>query len=98
MHWSFPLEQVRPLVPSALELDAWDGRAWIGLVPFAMREIRSSWMPRRPSFDFLETNVRTYVHYRGEPGVYFILVNTKTAPSRELASKSLAVLNRMTRK
>jgi uncharacterized protein len=72
LHWSFPVEVVRPLVPAALELDTWDGRAWIGLVPFAMREIRSSWMPKRPSFDFLETNVRTYVHYRGEPGVYFM--------------------------
>jgi uncharacterized protein len=72
LHWSFPLEVVRPLVPSSLELDTWQGRAWIGLVPFAMREIRSSWMPRRPSFDFLETNVRTYVHHRGEPGVYFM--------------------------
>ncbi|HEY5946902.1 MAG TPA: DUF2071 domain-containing protein [Kofleriaceae bacterium] len=71
LHWSFPLDVVRPLVPAALELDTWDGRAWIGLVPFAMREIRSSWMPRRPRFDFLETNVRTYVHHRGEPGVYF---------------------------
>ena len=71
LHWSFPLDVVRPLVPAALEIDPWDGRAWIGLVPFAMREIRSSWMPRWPSFNFLETNVRTYVHQRGEPGVYF---------------------------
>jgi uncharacterized protein len=71
-HWSFPLEAVRPLVPSSLELDPWDGRIFVGLVPFAMEAIRSSWMPRPTALDFLETNVRTYVHHRGEPGVFFL--------------------------
>ena len=71
VHWTFPVDVVRPLVPPALELDAWDGRAWIGVVPFLMRDVRSAWMPRRLGLDFLETNVRTYVHHRGVPGVYF---------------------------
>lgn len=71
LHWTFPLALLRPLVPAALELDGWDGVAWVGLVPFKMEAIRSAWMPRAVGLDFLETNVRTYVHYRGEPGVYF---------------------------
>lgn len=71
LHWSFPREQIRALVPPSLELDCWDGRAWIGLVPFVMQAVRSSWMPRSTGLSFLETNVRTYVHRRGEPGVYF---------------------------
>lgn len=62
---------VRAVVPPELELDLWDGRAWVGLVPFTMQDIRLAWMPRRAGLDFLETNVRTYVHHRGEPGVYF---------------------------
>ncbi len=70
-HWAFPAEVVSPLVPPSLELDLWDGRAFVGLVPFAMESIRSSWMPRRAGLDFLETNVRTYVHHGGQPGVYF---------------------------
>lgn len=71
LHWSFPVEVLRPLVPAALDLDPWDGRAWVGLVPFTMQAIRSSWMPARAGLDFLETNVRTYVAHRGQPGVYF---------------------------
>ncbi|MBS2015707.1 MAG: DUF2071 domain-containing protein [Deltaproteobacteria bacterium] len=71
LHWTFPLEVVRPLVPASLELDAWEGRAWVGLVPFAMRAIRSSWMPESAGLDFLETNVRTYVVHDGVPGVWF---------------------------
>lgn len=72
VHWSFPAEEIRSLVPAGLELDLWDGRAWVGLVPFRMHAIRSSWMPARSGLDFLETNVRTYVHRAGEPGVFFL--------------------------
>ena len=72
VHWTFPAEVVRKLVPKSLELDLWDGEAWVGMVPFRMEHIRSSWMPKRAGLDFLETNVRTYVHHRGQPGVYFL--------------------------
>ena len=71
VHWSWPLDVLRPLVPNELELDPWDGRAWVGAVPFVMKDIRLSGLPRWSGMDFLETNLRTYVTYRGEPGVYF---------------------------
>ncbi len=73
LHWPVPHEALRPLVPPELELDAFDGQAWVGLVPFAMRTIRPwRWWPRALAFDFLETNLRTYVHVAGrDPGVYF---------------------------
>jgi uncharacterized protein len=70
-HWSFPPEIVRPLVPDVLELDLWEGRAWVGLVPFKMEDIRPSFVPRALALDFLETNLRTYVISRDEPGVWF---------------------------
>ena len=71
VHWSFPADVVRALVPPALELDLWRGRAWVGLVPFRMEATRTSWMPRGTGLTFLETNLRTYVHRDGAPGVYF---------------------------
>lgn len=71
VHWSFDAALVRALVPPALELDLWDGRAWVGLVPFRMEATRTRWMPRALGLDFLETNLRTYVHRAGMPGVYF---------------------------
>jgi len=45
---------VRPLIPAGLELDTFDGAAWIGLIPFEICNLRG--LP-----DFPETNVRTYV-------------------------------------
>ncbi|MBK9034230.1 MAG: DUF2071 domain-containing protein [Myxococcales bacterium] len=71
VHWSFDPAAVRALVPPELELDLWRGRAWVGLVPFRMEATRAAWMPRRTGLEFLETNLRTYVHRRGAPGVYF---------------------------
>jgi uncharacterized protein len=67
-----PAELVRPLVPARLDLDLWEGRALVGLVPFRMEGVRPWWLPGPLAQDFLETNVRTYVHRGGEgPGVYF---------------------------
>lgn len=71
VHWSFDPEVVRALVPRSLELDLWADRAWVGLVPFRMEATRTWWMPRALGMNFLETNLRTYVHHRGKPGVYF---------------------------
>jgi len=71
VHWTLPLDAVRPLVPKEIELDPWDGQAWVGMVPFRMARIRPSWLPSVMALDFLELNLRTYVHFRGRPAVWF---------------------------
>ncbi|MGE5191746.1 MAG: YqjF family protein [Deltaproteobacteria bacterium] len=84
VHWRLPAEVVRPLLPAELTLDTWEGDAWVGLVPFYMSRVRPWWSPPVPGVSyFCETNVRTYVHFRGrEPGVWFFSLD---------ASNSLAV-------
>ncbi len=72
VHWPVPVEALRPLVPNSLELDLYDGHAWVGVVPFAMEGVKPWWSPEIAAFSFLETNVRTYVHHNGEPGVFFL--------------------------
>ncbi len=73
LHWRLPAEALRPLVPAALEIDTFEGDAFIGVVPFTMTGVRPIWAPAVPGVsNFHETNVRTYVHHRGEnPGVWF---------------------------
>jgi uncharacterized protein YqjF (DUF2071 family) len=34
LHWPYDPTLVRPLLPRGLDLDTFDGAAWIGLVPF----------------------------------------------------------------
>jgi uncharacterized protein YqjF (DUF2071 family) len=71
-HWPIPPEVLRPLVPAVLPLDTFDGRAWLGIVPFWMSGVRPRGArgPLRLP-DFPELNVRTYVTVDGKPGVYF---------------------------
>lgn len=71
VHWYVPVDSLRALVPPQLELDLWQGQALVGVVPFAMQDVRPSWLPSLFALDFLETNTRTYVTYNGRPGVYF---------------------------
>lgn len=73
LHWEIPAEQLRPLVPAGLELDLYQGKAFVGLIPFTMSGVRPVGVPPIPFFSrFHETNVRTYVHVAGrDPGVWF---------------------------
>jgi uncharacterized protein YqjF (DUF2071 family) len=74
IHWRLPPSLLRPVVPRGLDIDTWDGDAWLGVVAFDMSGVRPWWSPRVPGVSaFHETNLRTYVHVAGRvPGVYFI--------------------------
>ncbi len=77
-HWQIPIDDLRPLVPKRLEIDTFDGQAYVALVPFEMRAIRPRWLPRWLAFNFYETNVRTYVIHNGRPGVYFFSLDANS--------------------
>ena len=77
MHWPVPVEQLRPLIPDALEIDTFKGQAWIAVVPFWMSGIRFRFtFPVPGTHTFPELNVRTYVKPKKKenperPGVWF---------------------------
>ncbi|MGH7852535.1 MAG: YqjF family protein [Candidatus Binatia bacterium] len=68
LHWPVSPQILRPLIPGELEIDTYDGSAWIGVVPFHMTRVRLRFMP---GLAFAELNVRTYVKFRGKTGVWF---------------------------
>ena len=73
LHWPVAEAELRKLVPPALEVDTFEGRAWVGLVPFTVSGARVRFLPPVPfASRFHEVNVRTYVRRQGrEPGVWF---------------------------
>src|SRR5262245_21157410 len=72
LHWAIEPDAVRAVLPKGLALDLYESTADVGVVAFGMEGVRPRFLPEALAFEFLETNVRTYVHVRGEdPGVYF---------------------------
>lgn len=73
LHWTVDRESIQRTLPPGLHADTFAGTGWLGIVPFAMRAVRPAGLPAiRPISDFLELNVRTYVHdAAGVPGVWF---------------------------
>lgn len=79
LHWRVDPAQMRELVPEPLELDLFDGSAWIALVPFRMEQNIFRGVPRLPGLaNFFECNVRTYVRFRGKSGVWFFSLDAQT--------------------
>lgn len=71
-HWPIDAQLLRPLIPRRLSIDTFEGTAWIGVVPFTMWNVRPPFTPPIPGLSsFHELNVRTYVEYKGTPGVWF---------------------------
>jgi uncharacterized protein YqjF (DUF2071 family) len=72
MHWPISIDLLRDLIPRSLELDTFDSQARLGIVPFRMTGVTPRGIPALPGFSkFAEINVRTYVTFRGKPGVWF---------------------------
>jgi len=65
-------DAIAGLLPPGLEVDCFDGAAYVGIVPFTIPLTRTARLgvPMAPAFH--EINLRTYVHRGGrDPGVWF---------------------------
>jgi uncharacterized protein YqjF (DUF2071 family) len=72
-HWPMDPDALRASIPPELELDTFEGRAYLGVVPFRMEDVGMRGLPAPPVLGaFPELNVRTYVRYRGQAGVWFL--------------------------
>lgn len=77
-HWAYQPEIVEALLPDGVELDTFEGNAYVGLVPFNMRNLRLRGLPPIPTTaNFAEVNVRTYVKSRGRSAVWFFSLDTQ---------------------
>jgi len=73
LHWEMDPAIIQEQLPPGLTVDTYDGKAYLGIVPFHMDNVRPSFCPTVPGLSwFLELNLRTYVHdENGVPGVWF---------------------------
>jgi uncharacterized protein YqjF (DUF2071 family) len=73
LHWPYEPAVVQRLLPDSLEVETFEDRAWVGVTPFLLEDLRTPVAPALPWFtSFPETNVRTYVRGPdGRDGLWF---------------------------
>ena len=78
LHWTFEPQIIANVLPPSLRVDTFEDKAWIGVVPFSMRNVRPRFLPSVPGLsNFPELNLRTYVvDEHGRPGVWFHSLDT----------------------
>ena len=71
-HWPVPASVLATLIPEGLQVDTFQGSAWLGMMPFWMDRIRVRGLPPIPGArSFPDLSLRTYVREErtGTPGV-----------------------------
>ena len=73
LHWPVAPNAVRSHVPGSLDLDLFEGAAWVTVVAFTVSRMRPTLLPPVPRLSNAhQINVRTYVHRDGVPGLWFL--------------------------
>ncbi len=95
MHWPVAAESLQQWLPERVEVDLFEGQAWIGIVPFRMSGVAPRFFPNLPWLSaFPELNVRTYVTVDNKPGVWFFSLDA-TNPVAVRAARYLFHLKYM---
>lgn len=83
LHWPFDPEVVRPLIPSAFDVDTFRGKAWVSLISFSIPAMRARGLPPVPGLSSAaETHIRTYVRGpEGTRGVWFFSLDIDPLPA-----------------
>lgn len=86
LHYTIDPKFIQSLVP--FQLDLYEAKAVISIVPFLMNGIRFPFLPPLPFVSRLwELNIRTYVEVNGVKGVYFFTLETDSKLGELIAQK-----------
>lgn len=79
LHWAVDPQLLSGTVPNHpdIQMDTYNGMAWLSLVGFSVSNCRLRYIPPIPGLSsFAELNLRTYIQYKGSPGVVFLNIDT----------------------
>ena len=93
LHWPVPADRIDAMLPQGLNVDTWEGDAWLTLTPFHVDGSRPALVPPIPGVsNFIESNVRTYViGPDGRDGLWFFTLETNSLPTTIGANITLGV-------
>ena len=79
MHWEVSPKLLYPYLPKGIELDLFEGKGYIGLIPFLMKDVHPRLLfPVDGISNFPEFNIRTYVKVKNKPGVFFLTLDAQS--------------------
>ncbi len=78
---------IQETLPEGLEVDTFEGKAYLSIVPFYMSHVRFPYTPALPFSSLWELNLRTYVQYKGQKGIYFYTLDTNHRLGQFIATR-----------
>lgn len=74
-HWGIDPARLAPHVPDRFDLETYDDRAWLSIVPFVLTRAGVRGSPAALRVTRPELNLRTYVRYGDVSGLYFFSID-----------------------
>jgi uncharacterized protein YqjF (DUF2071 family) len=91
-HYRVDEAELRALLPDELEIDTFDGSAWVSLIPLLMNHVHlRDVIPVPTTNRFPEMNLRTYVHRKGVQGVWFLSIDACSWFSVQIARRAFHI-------
>ena len=79
MHWEVDPLKLAKFIPDGLDIDLYEGKAYVGVIPFMMTNVRPRIAFSVPGIStFPEINIRTYVTRDGKSGVLFLTLEAQS--------------------
>src|SRR5208283_517072 len=78
-HWPVPASSLAALIPEGLQVDTFQGSAWLGIMPFWMDKVKVQGLPPiLGARSFPDLSLRTYVleERTGTPGVFCLSLDS----------------------
>ncbi len=92
LHWPVEPLRLRDRLPRGIELDTFDGAAWVSVVAFRLVDARPRGVPRALAWrTFPEVNVRTYVVRDGHPAVWFFSLDADSRLAVQLGRRGASL-------
>jgi hypothetical protein len=92
-HWPLDPATVESRVPGVLDVETFDGSAWVSALAIEVRGFGPGPMrlPRRLERGVPQLVVRTYVTLDGRPGVYFLSLDTESRLSATVGRRAFGI-------
>ena len=90
-HWRISPNVVSKWLPANVELDTWEGEAWVSVVAQHVRRFSLPRFPMLRGYSFDAVDVRTYVRHEGVASIFLLSIDVSCARFARAAAFALGL-------